>query len=148
MRSEETSWTLSGTTYLRLTRKPLSVGAMQPRSPRSCWSESLTLPVTRGIWLRTSSSAPGQLRQWLIGSEWEMGLHDVVVEEARRRGLHLGCRQIPRELMKAVLGDSDVRFFELAYLELQVDREQRSVRVQLRDFMIPSNELIPDSVRS
>ena len=50
--------------------------------------------------------------------------------------------------MKAEVGSTEVRFFELAYLELQVDRAQRSVRVQLRDFVIPSDELIPDAVRS
>ncbi|MDP9226779.1 MAG: site-specific DNA-methyltransferase [Actinomycetota bacterium] len=83
----------------------------------------------------------------VLGWEWEMGLHDVVAEEARRRGLELACRQIPREVMKAQLGD-EVRFFELAYVALQVDRESKSARVQLRDFVIPSEELIPDSVRS
>lgn len=82
----------------------------------------------------------------VLGWEWEMGLHDVVGEVARRRGLDVRCRQIPREVMKAEL-DDEVRFFELAFLELQVDRKQRSVRVQLRDFVIPSDELIPDAVR-
>ena len=82
----------------------------------------------------------------VLGWEWEMGLHDVVAEEARRRGLDMACRQIPREVMKAEAGD-EVRFFELAYLELQVDRNGQSVRVQLRDFVIPSDELIPDAVR-
>ena len=37
----------------------------------------------------------------VLGWEWEMGLHDVVAEEARRRGLDMACRQIPREVMKA-----------------------------------------------
>jgi hypothetical protein len=83
----------------------------------------------------------------VLGWEWEMGLHDVVGEGARRRGLSIACRQIPREVMKAEKGDQ-VRFFELAYLELQVDRQGRSVRVQLRDFVIPSDELIPESVRA
>jgi adenine-specific DNA-methyltransferase len=83
----------------------------------------------------------------ILGWEWEMGLHDVVGEEARRRGLDVRCRQIPREVMKAEMGD-DVRFFELAYVELQVDRDGHSARVQLRDFVIPSDELIPDSVRT
>jgi adenine-specific DNA-methyltransferase len=83
----------------------------------------------------------------VLGWEWEMGLHDVVTERARRRGLDLACRQIPREVMSAEL-DDEVRFFELAYLDLEVDRQGRSVRVQLRDFVIPSEELIPESVRS
>ena len=91
-------------------------------------------------------ASPAESRGFL-GWEWEMGLHDVVSEDARRRGLDVACRQIPREVMKADLGD-EVRFFELAYLEVQVDRDKRSCRVQLRDFVIPSDELIPESVRS
>jgi adenine-specific DNA-methyltransferase len=83
----------------------------------------------------------------ILGWEWEMGLYDVIGEEARRRGLNVACRQIPREVMKADLGD-EVRFFELAYLDLEVDRDSRSARVQLRDFVIPSDELIPEAVRS
>jgi adenine-specific DNA-methyltransferase len=81
-----------------------------------------------------------------LGWEWEMGLHDVVGEVARRRGLDVRCRQIPREVMKADIGD-EIRFFELAYLDLQVDRSNRSARVQLRDFVIASEDLIPDAVR-
>ena len=84
----------------------------------------------------------------VLGWEWEMGLHDVVSEEARRRGLEVACRQIPREVMKAEFGSDDVRFFELAYLDFQIDRNAHSVRVQLRDFVIASDELIPEDVRS
>ena len=76
-----------------------------------------------------------------------MGLHDVVGEEARRRGLSVACRQIPREVMKADLGD-EVRFFELAFLDLHVVRQDHSVRVELHDFVIPSEELIPSEIRS
>jgi DNA modification methylase len=83
----------------------------------------------------------------VLGWEWEMGLHDVVGEEARRRGLNVACRQIPREVMKADLGD-EVRFFELAFLDLQIVRQDHSARVELRDFVIPSEELIPPDVRS
>jgi adenine-specific DNA-methyltransferase len=36
----------------------------------------------------------------LLGWEWEMGLHDTISETARRRGLDLRPRQIPREVME------------------------------------------------
>ncbi len=36
----------------------------------------------------------------LLGWEWEMGLHDTITERARRRGLDLRPRQIPREVME------------------------------------------------
>ena len=36
----------------------------------------------------------------LLGWEWEMGLHDTITVRARRRGLDLRPRQIPREVME------------------------------------------------
>ena len=85
----------------------------------------------------------------LLGWEWEMGLHDTISEVARRRGLDLRPRQIPREIMERQVVDADaVRFFELAHVDLDVRRQGREARVVLRDFLIPSEELIPSSVRS
>jgi adenine-specific DNA-methyltransferase len=84
----------------------------------------------------------------LLGWEWEMGLHDTVPENARRRGLELGLRQIPREIMERPVIDADaVRFFELAYVDLDVRRQRREASVVLKDFAIPSEELIPPKVR-
>ena len=84
----------------------------------------------------------------LLGWEWEMGLHDTLPENARRRGLELGLRQIPREIMERPVIDADaVRFFELAYVDLDVRRQRREASVVLKDFAIPSEELIPPKVR-
>jgi adenine-specific DNA-methyltransferase len=84
----------------------------------------------------------------LLGWEWEMGLHDTISETARRRGLDLRPRQIPREVMERQVIDADaVRFFELAHVDLDVRRQGHEARVVLRDFLIPSEELIPPKVR-
>jgi hypothetical protein len=84
----------------------------------------------------------------VLGWEWEMGLNDTIVERARRRGLDLRPRAIPREVMERSVQDADaVRFFELAYLDLDVRRHGREVSVVLQDFAIPSEELIPPKVR-
>jgi adenine-specific DNA-methyltransferase len=84
----------------------------------------------------------------LLGWEWEMGLHDTISERARRRGLDLRPRQIPREVMERQLTEADaVRFFELAYVDLDVRRQAREACVVLKDFAIPSEELIPPKVR-
>jgi adenine-specific DNA-methyltransferase len=84
----------------------------------------------------------------LLGWEWEMGLHDTITERARRRGLDLRPRQIPREVMERRVIETDaVRFFELAYIDLDVQRQGREARVVLKDFAIPSEELIPPKVR-
>lgn len=84
----------------------------------------------------------------LLGWEWEMGLHDTIPEVARRRGLDLHLRQIPREVMERDVADSgEVRFFELAHVDLDVRRQGNEASVVLKDFAIPSDELIPDKVR-
>ena len=60
----------------------------------------------------------------ILGWEWEMGLHDTISERARRRGLDVRPRQIPREVMERQVTEADaVRFFELAYVDLDVRRQ-------------------------
>ncbi len=84
----------------------------------------------------------------LLGWEWEMGLHDTITERARRRGLDLRPRQIPREVMERQVADADaVRFFELAFVDLDIRRQGQEACVVLKDFAIPSEELIPPKVR-
>ena len=82
----------------------------------------------------------------LLGWEWEMGLHDTITERARRRGLDLRPRQIPREVMERQVSDA-VRFFELAFVDLDVRRKGHEACVVLKDFAIPSEDLIPQKVR-
>ncbi len=84
----------------------------------------------------------------LLGWEWEMGLHDTITERARRRGLDVRPRQIPREVMERQVTDADaVRFFELAHVDLDVRRQREEACVVLKDFAIPSESLIPPKVR-
>ena len=84
----------------------------------------------------------------LLGWEWEMGLHDTISERARRRGLDLRPRQIPREVMERQVSEADaVRFFELAFVDLDVRRQGQEACVVLKDFAIPSEDLIPQKVR-
>ena len=84
----------------------------------------------------------------LLGWEWEMGLHDTIGERARRRGLDVRVLQIPREVMERSVQEADaVRFFELAHVDLDVKRQQHEAKVVLKDFAIPSEDLIPAQVR-
>ena len=86
----------------------------------------------------------------VLGWEWEMGLYDLMVEAAKKKGVRLLLLQIPREVMEqqaAVKGD--VRFFELAYLEAKIKKPKKlTAWVALKDFVIPNTELIPEEVRS
>lgn len=84
----------------------------------------------------------------LLGWEWEMGFHDTIGERARRRGLDVRALQIPREVMERRVQEADaVRFFQLAYVDLDVRRQGREVSVVLKDFAIESEDLIPADIR-
>lgn len=85
----------------------------------------------------------------VLGWEWEMGLVNLVVEAAKKKGLKLLLLQIPREVMEQqAAAKGDVRFFELAYLEAGIKRPRKlAAQVTLEDFVIPNTELIPEEVR-
>ena len=90
----------------------------------------------------------------VLGWEWEMGLYDLMVEAAKKKGVKLLLLQIPREVMEQqAAAKGDVRFFELAYLEAEIKtikdtRQSATAAVTLKDFVIPNTELIPEEVRS
>ena len=86
----------------------------------------------------------------VLGWEWEMGLQNLVVQEARNKGVKLLLLQIPREVMEQqVVDKGDARFFELAYLDAAIRKSKRlTAQVTLKDFVIPNAELIPDDVRN
>jgi DNA modification methylase len=86
----------------------------------------------------------------VLGWEWEMGLYDLMVEAAKKKGVKLLLLHIPREVMEQQAADkNDVRFFELAYLEAEIKLPKKlTAQVALKDFVIPNTELIPEEVRS
>lgn len=86
----------------------------------------------------------------VLAWEWEMGLNDLMVSEAKKRGVKLLLLQIPREAMEQQAVDKgDIQFFELAYLEVEIKSPKKLVvQVTLKDFVILNTELIPDEVRA
>ena len=86
----------------------------------------------------------------ILGWEWEMGLYDLMVVEAKKQGVKLLLLKIPREVMEQQAVDKgDIKFFELAYLEVQTKIPKKlTATVTLKDFVIPNTELIPEEVRS
>ena len=85
----------------------------------------------------------------VLGWDWEMGLHDVVEQEAAKAGVKLHLLNIPREAMdKRAVDAGDVQFFELAYLETELKQNKNNqYTLQLKDFIIPNLDLIPAEVK-
>ena len=62
----------------------------------------------------------------ILGWEWEMGLYDLMMPEAKKRGVKLFLLQIPREVMEQQAVDKgDIQFFELAYLEVDIQTPRK-----------------------
>ncbi len=95
----------------------------------------------------------GQKELHILGWEWEMGMNDPIVKHAQAEyGIGLRLLNIPREVMeKQAVQCGDIRFFDLAYLKADVvadPKVKRTIRVELKDFVIPDTDLIPDEVRA
>jgi len=86
----------------------------------------------------------------VLGWEWEMGLANLMVEEAKHRGVKLLLLNIPREVMEQQAVDKgDIRFFEVAHLEVDIKQDKGcKVTVGLKDFAFLYADLIPEEVRS
>ncbi|MGH3829077.1 MAG: DNA methyltransferase [Pseudonocardiaceae bacterium] len=95
------------------------------------------------------AASVGQPGLDVLGWEFEMGLHELVQDEARARGVDLRLRRIPREVMDPrVVESGEVVFHELAYLEVATTVRKRNLTVTLTDFVLPNPDLVPASVRS
>jgi adenine-specific DNA-methyltransferase len=91
-----------------------------------------------------------QLSLDILGWEWEMGLHDVIQDITKTKGINLSLKYIPREVMDPrAVAAGDITFYELAYLEIDVSKNKHGeFVVTLKDFVIPNHDLIPEEVRS
>jgi len=84
----------------------------------------------------------------VLGWEWEMGLHDMVRDEAEKYGVKLKTLQIPREVMDVDSKTKEkVHFYELAYLKIGTKKKGRQMTIILKDFILENPELIPQRVR-
>lgn len=84
----------------------------------------------------------------VLGWEFEMGLHEMVQDEARAGGIELRLRYIPREVMDPrAVASGEVTFHELAYLLVAAKVAKRTVHVTLTDFVLPNPLLVPTAVR-
>jgi len=101
------------------------------------------------------AKARGGKELHILGWEFEMGLHDPITQYVRaQHGVIVRLVSIPRETMeRRAVEAGDVQFFDLAYLQVEVKPEkagkkERGIKVELKDFVIPSTDLIPEEVRA
>ncbi|MGB4644392.1 MAG: DNA methyltransferase [Dictyoglomaceae bacterium] len=84
----------------------------------------------------------------ILGWEWEMGLNDAIQEIAKKENIKLKLRIIPKEVLEQeAVRKGDIQFFELAYFKVDIKPKGRDVELELKDFVIPHTDLIPDEVK-
>lgn len=90
----------------------------------------------------------GQKELHVLGWEWEMGLNDTIEEVAKQEGIKLKLRTIPMDVLDPeAVRKGDIRFFELAYFNANIETDKREVKIKLEDFVIPHTDLIPQDVK-
>ncbi len=84
----------------------------------------------------------------VLGWEWEMGLNDAIQEVAQNENIRLKLRIIPMDVLDPVaVKRGDIQFFELAHIKTDIKVNRKQVEVELKDFVIPHTDLIPDDVK-
>jgi DNA modification methylase len=112
------------------------------------------------------AKALGAKELHILGWEFEMGLHDPITQYVRvQHQVSVRLLSIPRETMeKRAVEAGGVQFFDLGYLEVELTSDTpvakpgprarkatncaRAVKVVLKNFVIPSTDLIPEEVRA
>jgi len=90
----------------------------------------------------------GQKELHVLGWEWEMGLNDAIQEIASKEGIKLKLRFIPMDVLdQEAVKRGDIQFFELAHFKAEIKQDSRKVLVELKDFVIPHTDLIPEDVK-
>jgi len=131
---------LSGTQYIhgKRTNALIHIGAVD--SPITIDEINLCLEECKAL---------KQTNLHILGWEWEMGLNDLMIKEAKGKGIKLVLLNIPREVMeKQAVDKGDVKFFELAHVDVNtISKPDKKLQIELKDFAMSNIDLIPEEVR-
>ena len=73
----------------------------------------------------------------LLGFEFEMGLAPNLTDDAKRQGVHVALRYIPKDVFdKRAVEAGQVQFYDLAYVEVKPVVQGLSAKVSLTDFSV------------
>ncbi|CAN5320673.1 site-specific DNA-methyltransferase [soil metagenome] len=95
----------------------------------------------------TGASAPTQSSVDVLGWDFAFELNEVAKQQAALAGIDVRFIRIPREVLeKKAVEQGDIRFFELAALSVDVKQNGKGVTLELKDFVIPTDE-VPEDVQ-
>ena len=77
----------------------------------------------------------------VLAFEFEMGLSPHIQEEAKQRGVDMALKTIPSEVFdKRAVEKAQVKFFDVAYIEVMPHFKDKSVAIELIDFSVFYNQ--------
>jgi DNA modification methylase len=77
----------------------------------------------------------------ILAFEFEMGLFPNVQEEAKRKGVDLALKYIPREVFdKRAIEKNQVVFHDVSYIEIKPQIKKNSVAIEITDFSVFYNQ--------
>jgi len=95
----------------------------------------------------TGAGAPTTSRIDLLGWDFAFELNEVAKQQAALANVDFHFVRIPREVLeKRAVEQGDIAFYELAALAVEVRHKDRSVSLQLTDFVIPLDD-VPEDVQ-
>jgi len=72
----------------------------------------------------------------VLGFEFEMGLKPYIEQEMKDAGVNLKLKNIPREIFdRRAIEKGQVKFYDVAYLEVEPVIKNKTVKVKLKDFI-------------
>jgi len=93
----------------------------------------------------TGKDAPKEQSVDVLGWDFAFELNEIARQDAERAGIDLRLVRIPREVLdKRAVEQGDVRFFELAALDVKVTQTARTVKLAIEDFVIPLDDVPAD----
>ncbi len=95
----------------------------------------------------TGAEAPTTSRIDLLGWDFAFELNEVAKQQAALANVDFHFVRIPREVLeKRAVEQGDIAFYELAALAVDVLHKDRTVTLELTDFVIPLDD-VPDDVQ-
>ncbi|MDE2775569.1 MAG: DNA methyltransferase [Chloroflexota bacterium] len=94
----------------------------------------------------TGKNAPTLAGVDILGWDFALDTNETAQQTAAEAGLKVRFLRIPREVLeKKAVDQGDIKFFELAALQVDKSLKGRELSVWLTDFMIPPDD-VPDDV--
>lgn len=83
----------------------------------------------------------------VLGWEFSFDLNETAIQSAAENKVDLHFWKIPREVLeKKAVDQGDIKFYELAYVDVDLKTKTREVTLALKDFIISPDD-VPDEVR-